>query len=165
MNASATTLTFPLEPALDFLQSLWALNQAIERTSKQMEHDLGVTAQQRLLIRCLGKYPGITGSQLAELLHLDRGTISTSLNRLERQGLISKRRDPRDSRRVPLGLTPQGKRLDTPAPVTVERAVEQLFTQLGPEQLAVMKGSLQQLTANLNAALPAREPKPLLTAP
>lgn len=144
----------PLEPALDFLQHLWELNHAMERTSEQMERALGVTAQQRLLIRCLGKYPGVTGSQLALLLHLDRGTVSTSLQRLERKGLISKRRDPRDGRRVALGLTPKGRELDQPAPGTVEHAVTQLLAQLGRGQIDSVKGVLRQLSADLTLALP-----------
>lgn len=153
MNKPAT---FPLEPALDFLQHLWELNHAMERTSLQMERALGVTAQQRLFIRCLGKYPGMTGSQLATVLHLDRGTVSTSLRRLERKGLVSKRRDPRDHRRVALGLTPSGRALDQPAPGTVEHAVENLLTQLGRAQVESVKGVLRQLAADLSAALPAQ---------
>jgi DNA-binding MarR family transcriptional regulator len=156
MNASDKGATFPLEPALDFLQHLWELNHAMERTSLQMERTLGVTAQQRLFVRCLGKYPGMTGSQLAMVLHLDRGTVSTSLRRLERKGLISKRRDPRDHRRVALGLTPKGRALNQPAPATVEHAVEQLLVQLGRTQVESVKGVLRQLTADLSLALPPR---------
>ena len=153
MNAFDKGTKFPLEPALDFLQHLWELNHAMERTSKWMERELGVTAQQRLLIRCLGKYPGMTASQLATLLHLDRGTVSTSLRRLELKGLISKRRDPRDNRRVALGLTPKGRAMDHPAPATVEHAVERLLVQLGRSQVDSVKGVLRQLAADLSSAL------------
>lgn len=64
---------FSNEPALEFMQHLWALNHAVERTSLRMERELGVTAQQRLVLRCVGKYPGMMPTQVAALLHLDRG--------------------------------------------------------------------------------------------
>ncbi len=147
---------FPLNPALDFLQHLWQLNHALERTSRQMEQTLGISAQQRLFIRCLGKYPGMTGSQLASLLHLDRGTVSTALRRLEGKGLVTMRRDPRDGRRISLGLTAAGHALDQPAAATVEHAVERLLGQLGRSEVESVKAALRLLTAALNSALPTR---------
>ncbi len=115
-----------LGSALDFLQYLWRLNHALERVSSRMVKVLGITAQQRLVIRCLGKFPGMTVGQLAGVLHLDPGTVSTTLNRLERQGILLRRRDARDRRRVSLRLTARGRTLDQPAAGTVEHAVERL---------------------------------------
>lgn len=56
---------YPLGPALDFMRKVSALNHALERVSSHMERTLGVTAPQRLILRCVGKYPGITAGQLA----------------------------------------------------------------------------------------------------
>ena len=36
----------PLSPELELLRSYWALNHAVERTSKRMSARLGVTAEQ-----------------------------------------------------------------------------------------------------------------------
>lgn len=148
-----TKNAFPLEPALDFLQHLWQLNHALERTSMQMERTLGVTAQQRLFVRCIGKYPGLAASQLAEMLHLDRGTVSVSLQRLTRKGLVSGRRDARDNRRVALSLTAKGKGLDHPDPRTVEHAVLRLLKKLGHSKVVRAKEVLQQLAEELEGKL------------
>lgn len=126
-NADRLSAEYPLGGALDFLQYLWRLNQALERISSRMMKVFGITAQQRLVIRCLGKFPGMTVGQLAGVLHLDPGTVSTTLNRLERQGILVRRRDARDQRRVFLRLTARGRALDQPAAGTVEHAVERLF--------------------------------------
>ena len=144
---------FPLEPALDFLQHLWQLNHALERTSMQMERTLGVTAQQRLFVRCIGKYPGLAASQLAEMLHLDRGTVSVSLQRLSRKGLVSGRRDARDNRRVALSLTAKGKALDHPDPRTVEYAVQRLLKKRGRSTVERAKDVLRQLAEELERKL------------
>lgn len=153
MKSAERQTDFPLEGPLDFLQHLWQLNHALERVSLQMERQLGVTAQQRLFVRCIGKYPGMTASQLSTVLHLDRGTVSVSLRRLTKKGLVSGRRDPQDNRRVALGLTAKGKALDRPEPGTVEHAVERLLAKVGRSNVQVAKEVLRRLAENLTEKL------------
>jgi DNA-binding MarR family transcriptional regulator len=136
---------FPLEPSLDFLQHLWRLNHALERMSMQMEKQLGITAQQRLFIRCIGKYPGMTATQLAGVLHLDRGTVSVSLRRLMAKGLVSGKRDKDDNRRVALTLTPKGRALDKPDARTIEHAVKKLLGSVGAQRVENAKDVLEAL--------------------
>lgn len=148
--------TYPLGPALEFLQRLWQLNHALETLSGNMDRRLGVTAQQRLVVRCLGKYPGIRAGQLATLLHVDPGTISAALRRLEQKDLVVRRRDPRDQRRALLGLTGKGRALDGAAPGTVEHAVERLLAHESSVDLKATVNVLEHLTAHLADEL--REP-------
>jgi DNA-binding MarR family transcriptional regulator len=150
-----STASYPLGPALDFLQRLWQLNHALEKVSSSMEKRLGVTAQQRLILRCVGKYPGMTAGHLASLLHVDPGTVSASLSRLEIKGLLERRRDPRDKRRASLGLTAKGRALDRPAAGTVEGAVERLLEGARADQLAAMVKFVDQLTGLLGEELEA----------
>jgi DNA-binding MarR family transcriptional regulator len=142
---------YPLGPALDFLQRLWQLNHALETLSSRMQKRLGVTAQQRLMLRCIGKYPGMSAGQLAGLLRVDPGTVSAGLNRLESKGLLERRRDPRDQRRASLGLTRAGRALDKPAQGTVEDAVERLLAAVSVDELESTKKVIEQLTALLEA--------------
>lgn len=144
---------FPLEPALDFMQHLWQLNHALERLSMQMEKELGVTAQQRLFVRCIGRYPGMSATQLAGVLHLDRGTVSVSLRRLMSKGLIVGKRDKDDARRVSLMLTAKGKKLDRPDTRTVEDAVNLLLKSMGPAKVSTTKGCLGALSDAVLAKL------------
>jgi DNA-binding MarR family transcriptional regulator len=145
---------YRLEPALDFLQHLWRVNHATERLSLQMERRLGVTAQQRVIVRCIGKYPGLTPSRLAEVLHLDRGTVSAALSRLATKGLVVKRPDPRDSRRIALGLTPEGRRLDAPRAHDIEEAVDAVLGEAGAADVAAAKAVLASLAARLASLVP-----------
>lgn len=142
---------FPLGPALDFLQRLWRLDQALERLSSRMERRLGITAQQRLIVRCVGRFPGMTAGQLAGLLHVDPGTVSTSLGRLEARDLVVRRRDPNDSRRVALGLTAKGQALALPTTATVEDAVEELLAMTPPDELAQAVSIIERFTSLLQA--------------
>ena len=142
-----------LGPALEFLQHLWHLNHALERLSLQMERRLGVTAQQRFVIRCVGKYPGMTAGRLARVLHLDPGTVSAALRRLEAKGVLARRRDPADMRRVTLGLTAAGRALDRPAAGTVEHAVERLLERKDGRVVGVTTALLRQLVGLLEDEL------------
>lgn len=138
-----------LGPALAFLERLWALNHALEQLSGQMAKRLGVTAQQRLIIRCVGKFPGVPAGQLASLLHLDPGTISASLARLEAKGLIERKRDQKDQRRTWLGLTDAGRALDCSTPGTVECAVDALLRDSDLSDIEATARVLSNLRAHL----------------
>lgn len=142
---------YPLGPSLDFMRQVSALNHALERLSSRMERTLGITAQQRLIVRCVGKYPGITAGQLATLLHLDPGTVSASLKRLVDRRLLERRRDPRDKRRVALGLTPTGREVDRPTEGTVEDAVRRLLAEASEAQVDTTKAVLSRLSRLLES--------------
>lgn len=133
------------EPTLDFLRRLWALSHAMERLSVLMERSLGVTAQQRLVLRCLGLSPGVTAGQLAEMLHLDPGTVSTHLRRLVHKRLVERRRDRRDARRLKLVLTARGRALVRHSRGTVEHAVEQMLTGTSTREVTAAKATLAML--------------------
>ena len=60
------------------------------------------------LARC-NRYSDTAGA-LTEYLGLTKGTVSQTLNVLEREGLIAREEDPADRRRVRLRLTPAGRR-------------------------------------------------------
>lgn len=151
MNNTSPSTDFPLEPALAFMQKVWHLNHALERLSSAMEKRLGITAQQRFLIRCVGAYPGISAGHLGALLHADPGTISATLRRLETKGLIERYKDPGDGRRVFLGLTPRGRALDVPVADSVEGATEELLGSVVPEDLQRVHLTLDRLIASLEA--------------
>lgn len=152
----ASSPDFPLSPALDFLQRLWQLNHALEKLSSRMEKHIGVTAPQRMIIRCIGKYPGIAPSQLALVLHLDPGTISATLSRLEDKGFVVRKRDRQDKRRVSLGLTARGRRVDRPARGTVEHGMERLLEGAQPRDIAAARKLLEHLTGVLLEELHSR---------
>jgi DNA-binding MarR family transcriptional regulator len=144
-----------LGPPLDLLVRLWALNHALERVSSHMASELGITAQQRLLLRCIGTYPTITAAQLAGLVHLDPSTVSSGLARLARRGLVDRRRHHLDARRFTLGLTPAGRALDQPSPATVEQAVVELLASTPAARLATAMEVIAELVQHLDGRLVA----------
>ncbi|WP_437841111.1 MarR family winged helix-turn-helix transcriptional regulator [Sorangium sp. So ce1153] len=117
--------TSRLGEVLDFMKLLWAVDHGLQSTSKRMEAKMGVTGPQRLVIRIVGRYPGISAGQLAEIMQLHPSTLTGVLKRLQERGIIERRVDPNDGRRALLGLTARGRELDSLRTGTVEAAVRQ----------------------------------------
>ena len=134
-----------LGPVLDFLRELWALDHAFDKTSKRMLATLGITAEQRVLIRIVGENPGISAGRLADLLHVDAGTTSTALRRLEDRKLLVRERDATDGRRVTVHLTPAGMKLCFARSGTVEAAVEQTLASSQPAEVKALRRVLGRL--------------------
>lgn len=149
---SDPTAHFPLGAELEFLRRLWRLNRALALVSSRLEKELGITAQQRLMIRCIGRYPGMTAGQLATELYLDRGTVSAALRRLEKRSIVQRHSDHRDKRRVTLGLTARGRALDVPRAWTVESAVAELLNTVDAPSLAKTDEVIGKLTRSLEKA-------------
>lgn len=119
-----------LGSVLEFMRLIWALDHALQKTSKRMQTQLGVTGPQRLVIRVVARCPSLSAGELAELLHVHPSTLTGILARLEAQGLLSRRVDRGDRRRVLLTLTRSGRRFDTDAEGTVEAAVRSALAEL-----------------------------------
>ncbi len=122
-NAAIGDRLPPLGDTLDFMRLLWELHHRLQAVSKRMESRLGVTGPQRLVIRIVGRFPGIPAGHLARLLHLHPSTVTGVVRRLEHQGFLRRRPDPRDKRRWLLGLTDKGRLFDVESEGTVEAAI------------------------------------------
>ena len=72
---------------------------------------LGVTYPQYLVLVVLWERGPQGVGDLASLLHMDFGTLSPMLKRLESKGFVTRRRLPSDERRVLVDLTPKGASL------------------------------------------------------
>jgi DNA-binding MarR family transcriptional regulator len=143
----------PLGEVLDFMRLIWAMDHALQRTSKRMERTLGVTGPQRLVLRIVGRFPGIPAGDLARLLHVHASTLTGILARLQRHGLIRRRTDPRDRRRSLLGLTERGRRFDVETEGTIEAAVARALDGLSTDDRQATRRSLQAIAESLGKPL------------
>ncbi len=106
-------MTTAAGPTVD-AEITWLLHRAAQRmrtvTGNQAEKH-GLSLRDHIVLSALDKTPGLTQVELAKTLGLDKTTLMSQLDRLERHGLIIRRPDPRDRRaRIP-ELTEAGDRL------------------------------------------------------
>ena len=142
----------PLGAVLDFMRLLWAVDHSLQSASKRMESVHGITGPQRLVVRIVGRFPGIAAGRVAEILHVHPSTLTGILKRLEARGMLQRRSDPRDARRALFGLTPRGKKLDTLRTGMVEQAVRRVLAN-APEKVAAAQEMLAALSEELDAGL------------
>ena len=134
----------PLGEVLEFMRLVWAVDHGLQSTSKRMESSIGLTGPQRLVVRLVGRFPGIAAGRLAQLLHVHPSTLTGVLKRLEKRGLIERKSDPLDARRALFQLTQAGRSLDVPAAGTVEAAVTRVLGRVARSRIL---GAQEVLTA------------------
>ena len=143
----------PVPDVLRFLELLWAVAHGLERTSKRMTRDLGVTGPQRLVLRVVGLFPGMSAGELAGILHVHASTLTGVLRRLETQGLLRRLAHPGDRRRAVLHLTPRGARANLTRAGTVEAAVADGLEGISPRDRAATVRVLQRVVQQLERGL------------
>jgi DNA-binding MarR family transcriptional regulator len=139
-----------LGAALDFMRLLWATDHGLQRRSKRMEVELGVTGMQRVVIRLIGRFPAVTAGRLAELLHVHPSTLTGVLKRLVERGFVDRERDRADARIAHFTLTGEGERIDGTQAGTIEAAVRRALARLDAEQLGAARTVLSALADELS---------------
>jgi DNA-binding MarR family transcriptional regulator len=140
-----------LPDVLDFMQCLWAVVQGVERSSKGMSASLGVTGPQRLVLRVVGLFPGVSAGDLAAVLHVHPSTLTGVLYRLRAQRMLLRSADAADRRRALLRLTAKGRRVNAKRGGTVEAAVAAALAQSSSAERAAAGLVLRRLAEHLHA--------------
>ena len=76
---------------------------------------LGITYPQYLVLLVLWEKDHQPVNDIAHLLHLETNTVTPLLQRMEKQGLVTRTRGKEDTRQRIVSLTPQGKALEEQA--------------------------------------------------
>jgi MarR family transcriptional regulator, organic hydroperoxide resistance regulator len=134
----------PVEmPGLDshLCFALYAASNHMTRLFVPFLQRLGVTYPQYLVLVVLWERGPQGVGDLAALLRMDFGTLSPMLKRLEGKGLVTRRRQATDERRVLVDLTPKG--------VSLRKRTEQMlgefycFLNMPLEELFDLKDRLR----------------------
>jgi MarR family transcriptional regulator, organic hydroperoxide resistance regulator len=141
---------YRLEPVLDFMRLLWSIEHGLQRMSKRMEGELGITGPQRLVLRVVGQFPGLSAGELAHIVRLHPSTITGILQRLVARGLLERKRDPGDSRRARLRLKPAAAAFTQTSKGTVEKAVTQALNRVGAANVHAARKVLAEIAQRLN---------------
>jgi DNA-binding MarR family transcriptional regulator len=144
-----------LPDVLQFMQLLWAVVHGLERTSKRMSGDIGVTGPQRLVLRVVGLFPGLSAGDLATVLHVHPSTLTGVLQRLVGQRLLARADDPGDRRRAVLRLTPRGARANGVRRGTVEAAIAAALDGVSARDRAATRRVLERLAEHLEGTVGA----------
>jgi DNA-binding MarR family transcriptional regulator len=152
-EASPSSQPFTIDGQLCF--ALHSASRAMTACYRQGLEDLGLTYSQYAVMLVLWQHDAVSMGSLCEQLHLDSGTLSPLLKRLEKQGRVTRRRRPEDERTLEIACTEQGRALREQAR-GVQREVE-LATGMDGAELTALREQLAELAERLRTATALRE--------
>jgi DNA-binding MarR family transcriptional regulator len=104
---------------------------------------LDVSPAQFSVLVMIGANRGLSQTELASTLGIERARLVRLLHRLQARGLIERRQSAADSRRHALALTPQGRALVARAKAHAARHQRRLIDRLGVERHQMMLDALR----------------------
>ena len=127
--------------------SLYAASREVIKLYKPCLDKFNLTYTQYVAMLVLWEDEKTTVKKMGEKLHLDSGTLTPLLKKMEKNGLISRYRDVNDDRVVIVELTEQGKKMKdeiTCVPCQIRAKIN-----LSKEELKSLKKSLDNLLKEL----------------
>src|SRR3954464_15255539 len=123
--------------------------RAFDAVYRELLAEHGLSYPQYIALMTVGEQGPLTVGRLGELMHLDSGTLSPLLKRMEAAGLVRRARDPQDERRVLVSVTTAGsERLGALADVPHQVAVR---SGLSRQELLDLHRTLRQVTERLDS--------------
>lgn len=128
--------------------SLYACSREITKLYKPILDKLNITYTQYITLLVLWENDNITVNEMGKKLHLDSGTLTPLLKKLEIMNLVRRIRDTIDERKVYVTLTQRGVELKT---LALEIPGEILCsTGFSLENAVILKDNIDSLLLSLN---------------
>jgi DNA-binding MarR family transcriptional regulator len=91
--------------------AVYSAAHAFAQAYKPHLDPMGLTYPQYLVMLLLWEQDGRSVNELGQPLHLDSGTLTPLLKRMEKAGLVTRKRDTKDERIMRIHLTDHGRSL------------------------------------------------------
>lgn len=141
-----------LVPALDS-EVTWLLHRAAQRmrtaTGEQAERH-GLRLRDHIVLSALHKTPNLTQSELGKGLGLDKTTLMSQLDRLERAGLVERRPLPGDRRaRIP-HITAKGEAVRSQVADASDEVEQAALRSFSTAEVALLRRMLFDIIGQSN---------------
>lgn len=110
---------------------------------------IGLYRGQQFALRALWQQEGLTHSELAEWVNVRPATVTNMLKRMEKAGLVERRRDTEDERVSRVYLTEAGRDIRGAVEETWRGLEKQAFAGFSPEELDLLGQFLLRIQENL----------------
>jgi DNA-binding MarR family transcriptional regulator len=124
---------------------LYSVSRLITKAYKPYLTIMGVTYPQYLVLLVLWETDNIPVNEITEKLLLDTNTLSPLLQRMEKMGILKRKRSTKDERSVLVQLTQKGKELAIKAQLIPTNLINLLLTEkINIDEVLHLKGILEQ---------------------
>ncbi len=111
---------------------------------------IGIHPRQFPILKILYEQDGITQSEIARRLDNRPSTVTVSLKRLERAGLVARWQDETDQRMVRVRLTEKARELFGRMPSLIEENERRILEGFSEAEICLLKRMLRQMLGNLD---------------
>ena len=130
---------------------VYAASRLITREYQPFLDELQITYPQYLVLLVLWENDCISVNEIAKKLILNTNTITPLLKRMEQQGLLNRKRQDKDERKVIVQLTKKGMNLQKEASKIPEELIKRLSdSELKIDDLIQLKESLNSIISLLS---------------
>jgi len=130
---------------------VYAASRLITREYQPFLDKLGITYPQYLVLMILWEKDGLPVNDIAKKLMLNTNTITPLLKRMEKDGIIRRKRSGEDERKVIVQLTGKGRELQEEAALIPEQLAARLIEgELMIDDLVRLKGMLDSMIRSLS---------------
>jgi len=113
----------------------------------------GLSLPKYRVLTVMGNLAEMSLRELTDQTQMDKGQISRVVSQMETQGLIVRKADDNDARRLNLTLTPAGSNLFKRTIGVSEERQREILSILTPEELAALRSTLEKLSSHMRARL------------
>lgn len=131
---------------------------AMHRASDAHFNRHGITADQFVLLACLGEQDAVMQQDLVQRAGSDPSTVRAMLVLLEGRGLVVREQHPKDRRAREVRLTAKGRRLYERLWRTSDPIRVQLLAGFSEQEAQVLLGFLERLIENVGSVGNRRRP-------
>jgi DNA-binding MarR family transcriptional regulator len=111
----------------------------------------GLTPRQLAVLITIGQNEGLSQTDIVDSTGIDRSTVADMIRRMQRKGLIQRRRTREDARAYAVKLTNAGRRVLRTAEPMTRRIDERVLNALPTDQREQFIGALQTIVTILQS--------------
>ncbi len=145
-----TSVPRPLSTGLGYLVRTTHKVMSRRLAAELAEH--GVAFKQYFYLRALLEEDHISQIELSERVGMNRATVTSVIDTMERQGLVRRTSDARDRRVYLIDLTAKGRKLRGPIMETIDAMQKAASAGLTERDLATFRRIAETMQRNLEPA-------------
>ncbi len=134
------------------LIALRRILRATELNSRLLASQTGLTSSQFVILQIVARDGKVLPSTVAKSARLTQATVTSLVDRLERNGHVKRRRDTEDRRRIWIEMTRTGEEALAASPDFLQDRFQTAFKQLETWEQAMIIAALERVSAMLDAA-------------
>lgn len=118
--------------------------------AKEMYHEFDLNKSQAGILFALHRSDSMSQKELAARLNVTPPSITSSIQKMEREGFLTRHPDPEDQRVMRLMLTEKGKSCIKGVYAVAEQMEKLMFQGMTGEEVMLFKRLLFQISENLD---------------